>query len=166
MGLGEVGHSLSDFFGLGEEKGHVEGTSYIQELGCLRQCGTFFAIGSPLTAIGEVKEQLRGAACLPHSFPLAAPIPFCLLPPGFSVQLIWSDFQRKVTCISHPMYTRCVDHVPPTRLRQRFCHYCTLKPIEFLLYAYYHAPLMCVNIDRQQVAYPSLRVVPRRGEQV
>src|SRR5713101_1275025 len=76
MGLGEVGHSLSDFFGLGEEKGHVEDTSCIQELGCLLQSGTFFAIGSPLTAIGEVKEQLGGAACLPHWFPLAAHIRF------------------------------------------------------------------------------------------
>src|SRR5260370_29148155 len=49
-----------------QEKGEVEGTRRIQNLDRLFQIRSFAGIGSPLTAKGEVKEQLGGASGLSH----------------------------------------------------------------------------------------------------
>src|SRR5260221_7739846 len=59
-------HALGQLVGMRQEKGEVEGTRRIQNLGRLFQIRSFAGIGSPLSARGEVKEQLRGTRGLSH----------------------------------------------------------------------------------------------------
>ena len=58
-----------------QKKSEVESTSRIQDLARLFQIRSFAGIGSPVSTLGEVKEQLRGAACLPHWLALPVHIP-------------------------------------------------------------------------------------------
>src|SRR6266446_3808678 len=73
--LREIPHTLGQLVGMRQKKGEVESTGCIQDLGRLFEIGSFTRIHSATCAEGEIKEQLGGAAGLPHSSPLPAHIP-------------------------------------------------------------------------------------------
>ena len=64
--LREIADTLSQFVRVGQEKGHIEGPSRIQELGRLLQIGALERIGSSFRSVIQIKEQLGGAAGLSH----------------------------------------------------------------------------------------------------
>ncbi len=66
MVLGEVGNALGDFFGMEEEKGHVEGTRCIQNRSRPFQVRSFVGIGSSLFSLSESQEEFCGTRSLSH----------------------------------------------------------------------------------------------------
>src|SRR5260370_23277085 len=67
MLLGEVGNSLGDFFGMCQEKRHVERTSSIQYPDGCFQVGSLARIGSPLPTFPKIKGQFDCACGLSHA---------------------------------------------------------------------------------------------------
>jgi hypothetical protein len=61
-----VRHPLGQLLGMRQEKVDVESTRLIEHLFSGIQSRSFLAIGSPLPACAQVKEQLRRARCLSH----------------------------------------------------------------------------------------------------
>ncbi len=72
MLLREIPHTLGQLVWVSQKKSEVEGTGRIQDLDRLFQIRSFTGIGSSSSTIGEVKEQLRGAARLSHWLALPA----------------------------------------------------------------------------------------------
>ena len=80
MLLREIPHTLGQLVWVSQKKSEVEGTGHIQDLDRLFQIRSFAGIGSPTSTIGEVKEQLRGAACLSHWLALPVHVRFRMVP--------------------------------------------------------------------------------------